>query len=160
MLYACVCRGYGSLHGSTSHQIDLVLYGWRYNFSFPFSRPGNHGVRMDRGPLMVCAGPHACSNSRIYMDHALGLSVISLVSWNETRDFPFVCSPSSGKGPWFECMWYVHGWVMDADHCMGVPLSAQYNIIYRSHKFMLMCSHPGDHGAGMRVVHVYKLISS
>lgn len=108
----------------------------------------------------VGIGPPTCSSCRIFMDDALGLPAISLDPWNETRYIPFVCSPSSSRDPWYECMWYVWLWVVDIDHFMQCT-SHQVDVVsYRSrHTFTFRCYRHRDHGLGMQVGHGYRLIS-
>lgn len=45
------------------------------------------------------AGSHVCSNTMIYVDNALGVPTMSLVSWNETRDFLFHLFSMYMQGP-------------------------------------------------------------
>lgn len=99
----------------------------------------------------VGMGHAACSNLRIYMDHALRVPAISLVSWNETRDFLFMCSPSSGRGPRYECMCDVQVWVMDMEYCIGVTRHQLDLVLYGlGYIYPFLFSRAGNLGLGMR----------
>lgn len=103
-------------------------------------------------------GPHACSNTRLYMDHAFGVPAISLVPWNETQDFHFVFSPSMGRGPRYEYVVHMSMGQGYGSFHEGTDHQLDPESYGSRHRFPFLCFRLGDNGAGMYVGHGYGLM--
>lgn len=145
-----VGRGYRSLHGSTSYQLDLVSYMGRTQIFVLVLSPQDHGAGMHVGHVYglmssqgrqscsgtqpyfitllehgtmhgVSVGPATCSNWRVYVDHTFIRGCMPSVLCHGTRHKTSLsCSPSFRRGPRYECMWYVRVQFVHVEHCMGL----------------------------------------